>query len=138
MRKWEGESPLVYLAPAGRHVYRTRHAPNTTKPQRGDMCALSQSQIRPIQRRRERLYLAPAGRYVYSTHGIHKHLKPQRDDMCALSQSRIRPIQRRRERLYLAPAGRHVYSTRHAPNNQSPRGATCTIRLNHGFGGLHG
>ena len=26
----------LYLAPEGRHVYSTRHAPNTTKPQRGD------------------------------------------------------------------------------------------------------
>ena len=29
---------LVHLAPEGRHVYSTRHAPNTLKPQRGDMC----------------------------------------------------------------------------------------------------
>ena len=27
---------LPHLAPAGRHVYSTRHAPNTLKPQRGD------------------------------------------------------------------------------------------------------
>ena len=38
----------LYLAPAGRYVYSTRHAPNL-KPQRGDMSYLSESQIRPIQ-----------------------------------------------------------------------------------------
>ena len=27
---------LMYLAPEGRHVYSTRHTPNTTKPQSGD------------------------------------------------------------------------------------------------------
>ena len=57
----------LYLAPAGRHVYSTRHAPNTLKPQRGDISYLSESRIGRIARRRERLYLAPAGRYVYST-----------------------------------------------------------------------
>ena len=57
----------LYLAPAGRYVYSTRHAPNTLKPQRGGMWHLSESRIGRIARRRERLYLAPAGRHVYST-----------------------------------------------------------------------
>ena len=59
--------------------------------------------------------------------------------MCSLSESRIRPIKRiarRRVRLHLAPEGRYVYSTRHTPNILSPRGATCALCLNHGFGGL--
>ena len=36
---------LPHLAPEGRHVYSTRHAPKTQKPQRGDRSHLSQSQI---------------------------------------------------------------------------------------------
>ena len=58
---------ILPLAPAGRHVYRKRGIHKYLKPQRGDMCALSQSRIRRIERRRERLYLAPEGRHVYST-----------------------------------------------------------------------
>ena len=34
-----GERERVYLAPAGRHVYRTRHAPNTQSP-RGATCTI--------------------------------------------------------------------------------------------------
>ena len=68
--------PIVpHLAPEGQHVYSTRHTPNTLKPQRGDRCALSQSRIQRIERRRDRLHLAPAGQHVYSTHGIHKYPK---------------------------------------------------------------
>ena len=36
----------IALAPEGRHVYSTRHAPNTLKPQRGDMSHLSESRIK--------------------------------------------------------------------------------------------
>ena len=35
-----------HLAPEGRHVYSTRHAPKTPKPQRGDRYHLSQSRIK--------------------------------------------------------------------------------------------
>ena len=37
-KRREGESPLVHLAPAGRHVYRPAARPKQPKPQRGDMC----------------------------------------------------------------------------------------------------
>ena len=33
-----GRRERLYLAPAGRHVYRTAGQQNTLKPQRGDMC----------------------------------------------------------------------------------------------------
>ena len=33
-----GKRTLVYLAPAGRHVYSKTGYANTLKPQRGDMC----------------------------------------------------------------------------------------------------
>ena len=69
----------MYLAPAGRHVYSTRHAPNTLKPQRGDRCSLSESQIRPIQPKTPikkcrvlnfgaLMYLAPEGRHDSTLH----------------------------------------------------------------------
>ena len=68
---------ILHLAPEGRHVYSTRHAPNIPKPQRGDMCSLSQSRIRRIERRRERLPFAPEERYIahrepYPTHRARK------------------------------------------------------------------
>ena len=40
---------LVRLAPEGRHVYSTHGIHKYLKPQRGDRCSLSESQIRPIQ-----------------------------------------------------------------------------------------
>ena len=61
---------ILHLAPEGRHVYSTRHAPNIPKPQRGDMCSLSQSRIRRIERRRERLPFAPEERYVVLSHTV--------------------------------------------------------------------
>ena len=39
---------LPYLAPEGRHVYSTQHAPKTLKPQRGGMSHLSESRISPV------------------------------------------------------------------------------------------
>ena len=59
LRAWEpspydgsrAPNSLLHLAPEGRHVYSTRHAPHTLKPQRGGMCSLSESQIKRIKRK---------------------------------------------------------------------------------------
>ncbi len=42
-----GPDALVHLAPAGRHVYRQWH-PSDLKPQRGDMCSVSESLIKQM------------------------------------------------------------------------------------------
>ena len=44
LKSWRIHQALVYLAPAGRHVYSTP----PPKPQRGDMCHLSEWLMRPM------------------------------------------------------------------------------------------
>ena len=46
---------LLHLAPEGRHVYSTRHTPNTLKPQRGDM-STGIREARKLEREQAKLY----------------------------------------------------------------------------------
>ena len=97
--KGEGESPLVYLAPEGRHVYsratyKYLKAPEGRHVYSWATCKyLKAPEGRHVYSRATcKCLKAPEGRHVYSTRHTPNTPKPQRGDMCPLSESQITRI----------------------------------------------
>ena len=91
---------LPHLAPEGRNVYSTWHAPNNQSPS-GAICG-------SVAHRETRRGWVPQ----------------------PIGRGDLAPTMRAGHRIWvllvhLAPEGRYVYSRWHTPNNQSPSGAIC-------------